>query len=364
MQLSSSLNGAPVAVPASTTTGGGSAGTETRTLNATTQRVPDAGVIVELSPAAETILNDSDTSGDAPAETSGNPLAPEGLTDSMAEVELFGPAAEQGLSGVFQLYKNAGEEAAEQAEKIADSGPVLKHNTESKAPVEELSADERAVVEKLKERDASVRAHEMAHVAAAGGLAGAPVYSYQTGPDGRQYAIGGSVSIDTSPGGTAEETIAKAQRIRSAALAPADPSSTDRAVASRASRMEAQARQAMSRQQAEEARRATGAAVESAVELPSRSSSGASEVDYEEALAAATPDLDLGRSMVSEVIPGGIATMAMATDTKQVSGGAGVATLRSDAQFLHSFSGGTAAVAQLYTPTERVLEAAFLQFAS
>ncbi|HCH64988.1 MAG: hypothetical protein CL927_13615 [Deltaproteobacteria bacterium] len=281
----------------------------------------------------------------------------------MAEVELFGPAAEEGLSGVFQLYKDAGQEAAEKAEQIADSGPVLKHNTEDSSPVEELSAEERAVVEKLKERDASVRAHEMAHVAAAGGLAGAPVYSYQTGPDGRQYAIGGSVSIDTSAEGSPEETISKAQRIRSAALAPADPSSTDRAVASRASRMEAQARQALAREQAQEARIATGAAAEAAAPVD-LSNGPTANVDYQEALDKATPDIGLGGQGVSEVIPGGIATMAMASDRDPVQAGAGMGTLRSDAQFLHSFSSGPAAVAQLYTPTTRVLEAAFLQYAS
>ncbi|HEX6736041.1 MAG TPA: putative metalloprotease CJM1_0395 family protein, partial [Azonexus sp.] len=58
------------------------------------------------------------------------------------------------------------------------------------------------------------------------------------------------VSIDTSPGRTPEETIAKARQIRAAALAPADPSTQDRRVAAAASQMEMQALQ----QQAEQAR--------------------------------------------------------------------------------------------------------------
>ena len=54
-------------------------------------------------------------------------------------------------------------------------------------------------VERLTERDGEVRAHEMAHLAAAGSLAqGGMKLTYQTGPDGRQYAVGGSVKIDTS----------------------------------------------------------------------------------------------------------------------------------------------------------------------
>jgi len=47
-------------------------------------------------------------------------------------------------------------------------------------------------VEQLKQRDREVRAHEMAHVAAgAGVVTSGASYSYETGPDGRRYAVGG-----------------------------------------------------------------------------------------------------------------------------------------------------------------------------
>lgn len=95
----------------------------------------------------------------------------------------------------------------------------------------------------LQQRDRQVRAHEQAHIAASGGLAnGGATFSYQLGSDGRQYAIGGEVSIDVSPGKTPQETINKAQQIRAAALAPAEPSPQDRAVAAQSVAMEAQAR--------------------------------------------------------------------------------------------------------------------------
>ncbi|MDQ8201692.1 putative metalloprotease CJM1_0395 family protein [Pelagicoccus sp. SDUM812003] len=117
--------------------------------------------------------------------------------------------------------------------------------SESKgAGAKKLTPDEQKQVEDLKARDAEVRAHEQAHMAAAGSLAmGGPNYVYQLGPDGKNYAIGGNVKIDTSPGRTPEETIRKAQAIRSAALAPADPSGQDLKVASAASSMEQQATQ-------------------------------------------------------------------------------------------------------------------------
>ena len=96
----------------------------------------------------------------------------------------------------------------------------------------------------LKARDREVRAHEAVHSAAAGTLTtGGPQFTFQRGSDGRLYAVGGEVNIDTSPiPGDPQATIQKAQRIRSAALAPANPSAQDRAVATQATRLEAQAR--------------------------------------------------------------------------------------------------------------------------
>jgi hypothetical protein len=80
-------------------------------------------------------------------------------------------------------------------------------------------------------------------MAAAGGLATSGAsYTYQRGPNGVSYAIGGEVNIDTSPGATPEETIQRARTIQAAALAPAEPSGPDRAVAAQAQQMEAQAR--------------------------------------------------------------------------------------------------------------------------
>lgn len=106
----------------------------------------------------------------------------------------------------------------------------------------ELSAEALAVIAKLKARNSQVRQHEQAHLAAAGGLArSGATYVYQRGPDGVSYAVGGEVQIDTSPGRTPEETIARARAIAAAALAPADPSGADRAVAAQAQQMVQQA---------------------------------------------------------------------------------------------------------------------------
>jgi hypothetical protein len=110
-------------------------------------------------------------------------------------------------------------------------------------PRVQLTPEQLAQIEQLKQRDTEVRQHELAHLSAAGGLAtSGPSYTYQRGPNGVNYAVGGEVNIDTSPGATPEETIARARTIQAAALAPAEPSGQDRAVAARAQQLEQQAR--------------------------------------------------------------------------------------------------------------------------
>lgn len=121
----------------------------------------------------------------------------------------------------------------------------------------QLTPQEQQQVQELKQIDRKVRAHEQAHMAAGADLVrGGPSFSYTTGPDNQRYAVGGEVSIDTSPGRTPEETIPKAQHIRAAALAPADPSSQDRSVAAQASQMEGEARIELSAKQQEESAKA------------------------------------------------------------------------------------------------------------
>lgn len=115
-------------------------------------------------------------------------------------------------------------------------------SAEEAASGTELSEEEQKVVRELQQRDREVRQHEAAHAAAGGAYAGSPTYTYQRGPDGRQYAVGGSVSIDTSPvKGDPEATLQKARQVRAAALAPADPSGQDKSVAAAASALERQA---------------------------------------------------------------------------------------------------------------------------
>ncbi len=117
----------------------------------------------------------------------------------------------------------------------------------------ELTEKEKRIVEKLKKRDAEVRQHEEAHIRAAGTLAnGGPNYKYKIGPDGKRYAIGGNVQIDTSEvPNNPKATIDKAKKIKRAALAPMNPSPKDRAVATQASNMEIKAKAELQKEKKE-----------------------------------------------------------------------------------------------------------------
>lgn len=122
----------------------------------------------------------------------------------------------------------------------------------------QLSDEEKQQVAELKKRDAEVRRHEQAHAAAGGQYAGAPSYSFQRGPDGRSYAVGGSVPIDTAAiPGDPQATVRKMQRVQRAALAPADPSSQDRSIAARAASQKIQAQAEAAAERTEELRETT-----------------------------------------------------------------------------------------------------------
>jgi len=128
---------------------------------------------------------------------------------------------------------------SEESQAVSDEetpeGEEQNRETYSEAELEQISD--------LKARDTEVVAHERAHASVGGQHTGSPSYSYETGPDGVKYAVSGEVSIDTSEvAGDPQATLQKAQQIKAAALAPAEPSAQDRKVAAKAEQMASQAR--------------------------------------------------------------------------------------------------------------------------
>jgi hypothetical protein len=140
-----------------------------------------------------------------------------------------------------------GAQAASSADASAQTRSGKRGATQLGA--KQLTSDQERLVQDLSTTDQKVRSHESAHQSAAGSLGGAVSYTYRTGPDGKSYVVGGEVSVDMTAGRTPQETLAKAEQIRAAALAPADPSPQDLSVAAEAAQMEAAAQQELIHQQ-------------------------------------------------------------------------------------------------------------------
>lgn len=137
-------------------------------------------------------------------------------------------------------------EKVSHADETGKTGKPAEESTERSISGKELNDDEQRRVEKLRQRDRKVRSHENAHAAAAGPYKrGGTRFSYKTGPDGKQYAVSGNVSVDMGSESTPEATIAKMKTVQRAAIAPQDPSAKDRATYSAAVRREMNARQAL-----------------------------------------------------------------------------------------------------------------------
>lgn len=135
------------------------------------------------------------------------------------------------------------------------TAPVTSSAASRNSNIGGKSDAELAVIAQLTATDRHVRAHEEAHLAAAGPYAtGGPTYIYQQGPDGKIYAVGGEVTLDDSPvSGDPAATIEKEKTIIAAANAPADPSAQDRAVASAAAMLLMAAQRQLGQQQDQQA---------------------------------------------------------------------------------------------------------------
>jgi len=121
---------------------------------------------------------------------------------------------------------------------------------------------QKKVLNELKLRDQEVRTHELAHASVGGATTGAPSYTFEVGPDGKKYAVGGEVSVDLSKiEGNPRATIAKMQKVHAAALAPANPSIQDTRVASSAAKIILQAQSELAAIRLEDPERAKDSSI-------------------------------------------------------------------------------------------------------
>lgn len=173
-------------------------------------------------------------------------------------------ATQAPITAAQPLAEEQSASAREEADKPADSSANSdKAKSREGEPSPQQQRLEQLEIAKLVSRDQEVRTHEQAHAAVGGRYAGAPSYTYERGPDGKRYAVGGEVGIDTSPiPNDPEATLRKMEVVIRAALAPAEPSAQDRQVAAQAQAQMAEARAQLAQQQRSEAQAASEARAE------------------------------------------------------------------------------------------------------
>lgn len=200
----------------------------------------------------------------APTQTSGSPA-------EKSTADKHKASGQTGQHFDFTELQKSAEKSANQINGNAGEGDPESHQEDQQDNSQEASAnksDERKPensqekleaiqdekeIQQLKQRDQEVRAHELAHAAVGGASTGSPSYEFQTGPDGKKYAVGGEVSVDLSAvDGDPQATIKKMQQVYAAALAPADPSAQDLKVAAQASELIAQAQAELAQQSSDE----------------------------------------------------------------------------------------------------------------
>ncbi len=159
------------------------------------------------------------------------PTLPTALTSTHLTAAVGEQNPEAQSSSVKQTPESAGPDLQQQQGHT-------KHDSAAK----QQQQQDLKVVSELATRDREVRAHEQTHASVGGAFAGSPSYTMEQGPNGVSYAVGGEVSISTSAiSGDPEATMRKADTVRRAALAPADPSAQDRSVAAQATQIKIQA---------------------------------------------------------------------------------------------------------------------------
>jgi len=120
-----------------------------------------------------------------------------------------------------KIEKKEQVEAAQKKDYIEQSSGVNKYDEKDFA----------RVLEKFKQSDANIKSHEQIHASI--GHTTAPIsYTYQKGPDGKIYAVGGHVKLDTSIPNDPKAAAFKLDILQKAASAPIDSSAADNNIAS------------------------------------------------------------------------------------------------------------------------------------
>lgn len=208
-------------------------------------------------------------------------------------------AAQSPVTAAQPLADEQSASGREEADNPADTSinPNKSRRAEGEASPQQQRLEQLEIT-KLAARDQEVRTHEQAHAAVGGQYAGAPTYTYERGPDGKRYAVGGEVGIDAGPvSNDPEATLRKMAVVIRAALAPAEPSAQDRQVAAQAQAQMSEARVALAQQQRSETQAASEARTEKLSKDESQSSSDEETAAPARQDRSTLPSLDLYKQL-------------------------------------------------------------------
>lgn len=183
------------------------------------------------------------TKSGASISENSNFIADSQSQDSASEITSQPESNQEGESSAQSSQTNKSQSSQENQKNTDQPERSQREADQAEQQQENQEQQNLDIIRELSQRDTEVRAHEQAHKSVGGQYAGSPSYTYQKGPDGVSYAVGGEVPIDVAPlEGKPRATLEKMQTVQRAALAPAEPSSQDRRVASMAAQQASQAR--------------------------------------------------------------------------------------------------------------------------
>lgn len=172
---------------------------------------------------------------------------PQGSSDDAVVLNLKQSTQPEQAQQTPQTYGRDGRLTAPRVRNLAGpSRRATEYSIDENNP--QLQVQQERALKQLTSLDKKVREHEQLHKNLLGEHAAGDIqYRLTVGPDGLDYATGGSVPVNLAPAETPEETVKKAQIIQRAALAPDEPSDADFEVATKAAKLESEATKALSR---------------------------------------------------------------------------------------------------------------------
>lgn len=136
----------------------------------------------------------------------------------------------QNISTLHQQLALKKSELANIDKKDLEKSTFEKNDTVALSEENYDENDYQRVLNKFKNRDSEVRVHEQTHASNAQ-TTSAINYNYQTGPDGKLYAMGGSVRFDTSIPTDPQSAKVKLEQLQNASTSVSDLSGADSSIA-------------------------------------------------------------------------------------------------------------------------------------